>query len=312
MAAVGEILAFGRTSLRKESEHPARDAVLLLALALDKPPEYPYLHPEDAVTEAQAAGYRRLIERRRTGEPVAYLRGYQEFMGLRFLVDRRVLIPRPETEKLVEAALAASGRAEDVRLGRGGGTDSGSSRALGIADMCCGCGAIGLTLAKMLPRAFVALADLSSGALAVARENATSLGVLERVRFYEGDLAQPLVEAGLSGGFDVLVSNPPYIPEEDMDALPRDVRCFEPRLALDGGPGGLGVIRRMAAETPGLLKPGGHAFIEIGDGQGESCAGLFSSVPGWQDFRVIPDYSGRQRVFAARRVGGHADQGRNS
>jgi release factor glutamine methyltransferase len=296
MATVSQALAFGRASLREDSEYPARDAALLLALALDKPSEYPYLHPEAGVTAAEDGVYRDLVERRRGGEPVAYLRGYREFMGFRFKVDRRVLIPRPETEMLVEAALRAL-------------RDEERGERPFIADLCCGSGAVGLSLARVLPEAFVALADVSSEALAVARENAVALGVAGRVVFLAGDLASPLVDAGFAGKIDVLVANPPYIPEEEIDTLPRDVRRFEPRLALDGGPGGLKAIGRIAREAQRLLKPGGSLFMEIGDGQGRSCEALFSGVPGWLDLRVLADYSGRQRVFAARRREGLADQG---
>jgi release factor glutamine methyltransferase len=285
MTTVGEALAKGRASLQKDSEHPARDAVLLLAHVLDKPSEYPYLHPETALSDGQEQEYLRLVERRRAGEPVAYLRGYQEFMGMRFLVDRRVLIPRPETEILVGAALAVLGRQDgEVR----------------IADAGCGSGAIGLSLARLLSKAWVALTDSSLDALEVARGNAASLGVMDRVRFFHGDLLRPLLDAGLSSQFDVLVSNPPYIPAEEMDELPQDVRCFEPGLALDGGPGGLAVIERIAAEAPATLRPGGTLYVEIGDGQGNACRGIFLRAGTWRDFGLLADYSGRQRVFTAR------------
>ncbi len=287
MSTVGEALQRARATLREDSEYPARDAVLLLAHTLDKPSSYPYLHPDEALSDDAEERFLALVERRKSGEPVAYLRGYQEFMGLRFKVDRRVLIPRPETEILVEAAAGAL---------------SGMGEAT-IADICCGSGAIGLSLARILPGSHVALSDASADALDVARENAVSLGVAERVQFLQGDLAVPLLEAGMAGTFNLVASNPPYIPEDEMDSLPRDVRCFEPRLALNGGRGGTRFIERLAVEVPPLLKPNGLFLMEIGDGQGETCERIFAGAGLWRDAAVIPDYAGRQRVFRAMRSG---------
>ncbi|MEX0974674.1 MAG: peptide chain release factor N(5)-glutamine methyltransferase [Bacillota bacterium] len=286
MATVGEALSKARASLREDSEYPARDAVLLLAHVLDKPSSYPYLHPEERLAPDVETEYSALVERRKTGEPVAYLRGYQEFMGLRFRVDRRVLIPRPETEILVGAAAAALRSAD----------------AAAIADVCCGSGCIGLSLARILPLSSVALTDFSQDALDVARENAALLGVARRVEFFAGDLTAPLLRSSKAGAFDLVASNPPYIAEEEMDSLPRDVRCFEPRLALDGGPGGLRFLERLAADAPALLKKDGLFLMEIGDGQGSACGDIFSRVGQWRDMQVLPDYAGRQRVFRASRV----------
>lgn len=283
MTTVGEALESARASLREDSEHFARDAVLLLAHVLDKPSSYPYLHPDDVVPCTVMAALEDLIRRRRAGEPVAYLRGYQEFMGLRFRVDRRVLIPRPETEIVVETAISVV---------PGNSTDAGPL----IADICCGSGAIGLSLAVFIPGSTVTLTDLSPDALDVARENAALLGVGDRVRFHAGDLTAPL-----TCEHDLVVSNPPYIPADEMDALPRDVRCFEPRLALDGGRGGLEVIRRLAADVPRVLRCGGILLVEIGDGQGQSCQEMFMENAHWGESKVLPDLAGRQRVLQVRR-----------
>ena len=213
-------------------------------------------------------------------------------MGMRFRVDRRVLIPRPETEILVEAAM------EELRPG-GEGLTVPAGRT--VADLCCGSGAIGLSLARLMPGSRVVLTDVSQDALDAAAENAALLGVRDRVEFVAGDLAAPLVEAGRIGEFDLVVSNPPYIAREEMDALPRDVRCFEPHLALDGGPHGLRLIERLAAEVPQVIKSGGLFLMEIGDGQGQACQDIFAAGGRWRDSRVIPDLAGRQRVFKVRR-----------
>ncbi len=283
MTTVGEALGNARASLREDSEHFARDAVLLLAHVLDKPSSYPHLHPDDVVPRVAMAAFESLIGRRKVGEPVAYLRGYQEFMGMRFRVDRRVLIPRPETEILVETAIS---------LLAGNSTDAGPL----IADICCGSGAIGLSLAAFIPDSRVTLTDLSPDALDVARENAAILGLSDRVQVCAGDLSAPLICQ-----YDLVVSNPPYIPTEEMDSLPRDVRCFEPRLALDGGQKGLEVIKRLAAEVPRVLRIGGILLVEIGDGQGQSCQEIFRENAQWGESKVLPDLAGRQRVLQVRR-----------
>lgn len=311
IATVGAALEFARNELHEDSEYAARDAVLLLAHALGRPPSYPHLHPEGELTPEQEEVFRSLISRRKTGEPVAYLRGRQEFMGLEFSVDRRVLIPRPETEILVEAAIADLGGAQasttshTVKLLAAFSAASYApppeGKAYHIADICCGCGAIGLSLARMLKDAHVVLSDLSDGAVAVARENAGALGVADRTEFLSGDLAAPFVERGMSGTFDLVVSNPPYIAREELPALPRDVRGFEPRLALDGGPGGLHFIERLAAEAWPLLKPGRLMFMEIGSDQGAACQRIFAAAGHWAPGQVMRDYAGRERVFRVRK-----------
>lgn len=312
MVTVGEALEFARASLREDSEHPARDAVLLVAHALDKPTSYPHLHPEDALPPGAAEALEELVRRRKAGEPMAYIRGYQEFMGTRFLVDRRVLIPRPETEILVEAAIdelrmamrstSSADHVGDVSSADSTGSASGTGdHVFTIADICCGSGAIGLSLAKELPGVDVILTDVSPDALEVARKNVALLGVERQARFLEGDLVAPLVDARLSDSLDLVTANPPYIAQEEMDLLPHDVRCFEPHLALDGGPGGLDFIKRLADEVPDVLKSGALFLMEIGHGQGPACEEIFSRAPRWRDPSVLLDYAGRQRVLKVRR-----------
>ncbi len=304
MATVAEVLAQARADLREDSEYPARDAVLLLAAALDKPASYPHLHPEDMLSPEVLERFYELIRRRKTGEPVAYLRGYQEFMGFRFSVDRRVLIPRPETEILVEAA-AAELRNQVRSASHSAGLLYPLTRLSGeyhIADICCGSGAIGLSLAKMLPASRVVLTDCSRDALDVARTNAVSLGVGDRVSFMAGDLAEPLVRAGMAGQFDLIASNPPYIARDELEGLQRDVRCFEPRGALDGGQDGLEFVGRLAVETPSLLCRSGSIFVEIGSDQGPACEDLFARSGFWRHGRLILDLAGKHRVFRAQKA----------
>jgi release factor glutamine methyltransferase len=273
-------MAWARRELRDHSESPARDASVLLSHLLGESSEYPYLHPEIVLTKEQENRYRSLVERRRNGEPVAYIRGYQEFMGLRFSVDNRVLIPRPETELLVEKVLSILGdRRETV-----------------VADVGCGSGAIGLSLAK-LGGYQVVLTDSSSEALSVARFNADNLEVSSNVSFLHGDLLVPLYSRGYAGRLDALVSNPPYIPDGEMASLPKEVG-FEPQSALDGGPGGLRYIRRLVEDAGNLLKDAGWLVIEIEAGQGAAVRRLLADH-NWENISISPDYAGKDRIAAA-------------
>lgn len=313
MKTVGEMGSVGRKLLQGRTEYPARDAAVLLGHVLGKGSDYVYLHPEEHVSNDVEREYLELIKRRSRGEPLAYLRGYQEFMGFRFKVDRRVLIPRPETEVLVETALR---RLAVTRASRSPGVARSSSPELPpilrekiqgvpkllLADVCCGCGNIGISLAKFLPNIAVVGIDISPGALDVARENAVALGVAGRVIFVEGDLFDPLEHLGLIGQFDAVAANPPYIPSETLSLLPVEVRDFEPPGALDGGPGGLRFIRRLVHEAPRYLKPGGELFMEIGFDQSHVVREFFHETTAeYAEVTTMLDYAGRERLFVARR-----------
>ncbi|HHY75606.1 MAG TPA: peptide chain release factor N(5)-glutamine methyltransferase [Firmicutes bacterium] len=281
---VGEALALGRRHLAGKSDSAARDAALLLAFALGKPSQFVYLHPETPVSEEAFAAYNGFLERRASGEPIAYIRGFREFMGHEFLIDRRVLVPRPETELVAETA---------IRL------LSGNPSPL-VADICCGSGVIGLSIAKAIPESRVVLSDISREAVDLARENAERLGVVDRVAFYVGDLVEPLLKAGFSGKFDILTANPPYIPTDEIETLSPTIREYEPRIALDGGKSGLRIIRRIAGEVPAVLKPGGRLIMEIGSDQGEACRGIImEDRETWAGVEVLKDYGGKDRVVVA-------------
>jgi len=299
---VGEAMAWGRTFLSGASQDAARDACLLLAHVLGTPPEYLYLRPADPLDSGRAREYMNLLARRRNGEPVAYLRGITEFMGLKFAVDKRVLIPRPETEILVEEVLRfleTQGEGEPFSQGR-----EEPSKRFTVADIGCGSGAIGLSLAKFCPSARVILTDVSEDALRVARSNADALGLQaetsgpngetpERLLFLRGDLLDPLRSAEIRD-LDVIASNLPYIPSHDMDGLPAEVR-HEPALALDGGPGGLLHIARLIREAGPFVRPGGMLILEIDDGQAGEVLDLLQGS-GWQDPKIVPDLAGLNRV----------------
>ncbi|HEX5570313.1 MAG TPA: HemK/PrmC family methyltransferase, partial [Ktedonobacterales bacterium] len=239
---VGMALALAEGWLRAAGvgETPSLDAQVLLGQVTDANRAVTLAYPERALSAEQAARYAELIARRAAHEPVAYLTGHREFMGLDLLVDRRVLIPRPETELLVEAALADLAE----RLAR-----TPQSPPL-VADIGVGSGAIPIALAvgePRLPRLYGA--DISPEALALARENATRLGVAARITFLEGDLLAPLPKP-----VDLLTANLPYVAPDDPD-VPRSVSAYEPALAVYGAGDGLGHIRRLLAQAPSSLRP---------------------------------------------------------
>lgn len=224
-----------------------------------------------------------LADRRLAHEPVARLVGSKEFWSLRLRVDAATLVPRPETETVVEAALAAIDAAGP------------RSRTLRIADLGTGSGAIILALLAELPNAVGIGSDTSAGALCVARDNARRLG-LKRAAFVACDMA-----AALAGPFDLIVSNPPYVVTGDIAALAPEVRDFDPRAALDGGPDGLDFYRVIAATAPALLKPGGALVVELGSGQASAVALLFSAA-GLVPAPPRPDLCDVPRALLARKA----------
>ena len=223
------------------------------------------------------------IYRRAAGEPSAYITGHKEFYGLDFKVDSRALVPRPETELLVELALEFA----DRHTTRGKG--------LTIADVGVGCGAIAIALAVKLPGSKVVATDISPSALKLANENVSSHRVEDRVTLLEGDLLQPV-----TGPIDILVSNPPYIKSDEIHALPREIRDHEPRVALDGGENSIEIIDRLIRQSKDKLRPGGAMFMEIGWDIGGRV--LARSLELWPDSEVsiTPDLAGLDRVLTLR------------
>ena len=230
-----------------------------------------------ALTPAQQAALGRMLERRAAGEPVQYILGRADFMGLQFHVDRGVLIPRQDTETLVETALI------DVRR-RPSPT---------VLDLCAGSGCIGLSLKSLAPQADVTLADISADALEIAKKNARALGVDAQLR--HGDL----FDAVRGRRFDIIASNPPYIPSGELPDLQREVR-FEPALALDGGADGLDFYRRIAAGAPAHLNAGGAIFLEVGLGEAGAVLALLREAADCADSGVVKDLNGIDRVIWAR------------
>ena len=264
--------------------HPAlaptalADAVQLLLHLLGIGRTALIAHPETPMNREQMAGYQRLLERRLRFEPMQYITGEQEFYGLALRVTPAVLIPRPETETLVEAVAA--------RLPR--------QPALRVADVGTGSGAIAIALAHLLNNVWITAIDLSADALAVARDNAHRHGVADRIEFVASDL---LAAVSGSQAFDAIVSNPPYVAETDAASLHPQVREFEPAQALFAGSDGLDCYRRLIPQAHRMLTPGGLLALEIGAGQQEAIAGLLA---GWQDVEFLPDLQGIARVALAR------------
>ena len=273
-ASVKMQLRFARELLASSSRDPQRDAALLLCRVLGKDRAWLWTHPDVPLTDEQRARYEALLARRFRHEPMQYILGEQEFYGLRFAVNPHVLIPRPETELLVEAALKRIPPEQPAR----------------VVDVGTGSGAIAVALAHARPRAQLTAVDLSRPALHIAAANAHAHGV--DVRFVESDL----LAAAAGERFDLVVSNPPYI--ANCEALEPQVRQYEPAEALFAGPTGLEVYERLIPQAAAVLAPEGWLLLEIGFGQSEKITSL---LKGWEAVSVEQDLQGIDRVLAARR-----------
>jgi release factor glutamine methyltransferase len=278
MVTGAALLAEGTRRLALAGLDCARqDALRLMAHALGTDRLAVYVEPRRAVDARAAARFRALVDRRTAHEPVQHILGFEEFRGLKIAVTPDVLIPRPETEGLV-------GRALELLADRPWAV---------VADIGTGSGAIACALAAARPDLEVLAVDQSLGALAVASDNVRALGLSQRVRLLAGDLLGPL--ASLGGSLDMVVANPPYLPTGVIAGLPVEVERFEPRLALDGGPDGIRVLRRLIADSPRFLRPGAWLLMEIGEEQAGPLASLmaaegFSSIGARRDLRDVERY----------------------
>lgn len=276
-----DALAQAATRLANEGvESPRLDAELLLAHALDSNRAAILSRPEQRLTPKQLTRYRDLVARRGSREPLAYIVGYREFFGLDFVVDRRVLIPRPETELLVERALDIARRKVAM-----------SPTPLRIADVGAGSGAIAVALAVHLPRAHVYALDQSAGALEVVAENARRHHVAGRVQCLHSDLL-----SALPGPVDLLTANLPYVTSGEWQCLAPEIRHHEPRSALDGGPDGLATIDRLLAAVSPYLCPAGVVLLEIGAGQGDAATSLAREYLPQARVQLVQDYAGLDRL----------------
>ena len=281
-ASAGRLLERGASELERVGVSDSRfQAELLLRHAFGCSRESLLTRLNDPVPAEVSGHFFQLIERRRGRVPVQYVLGSQEFYGLTFRVTPAVLIPRPETEGVVEQAL------ESIRSFEGGAR---------IADVGCGSGCIAIALAHELPDASLVAIDISPAALAIARENAINNGVAGRVKFIEGDLLRD-VEAS---SMNLIVSNPPYVPNDELATLEPEVADHEPRSALAGGPDGLDVMRRLLPQARDALVSGGTFCVEIGHGQAEGVEALVRES-GLEHARTAPDLAGIPRVVVARK-----------
>ncbi len=271
---------------------PRMNAELLIMFTLDCDRAYLYAHPERELTLDEVRRYDETIARRATGVPAQYITGHQEFWGMDLIVSPAVLIPRPETEHVVETVLELA-RPGDGR-GRGAPATAGESPALRLVDVGTGSGAIALALAKELPDAEIHATDISPSAFEVARANAARHELSLRIQFHQTDLLDGLPR----GEFDFVVSNPPYVGESEEDQVQFEVRKFEPRNAVFGGPTGLEVIERLIPQAREALRPGGWLVFEI---SGTIAAGVQQLLCGWADAKITNDLQGIARVARARK-----------
>lgn len=281
-----EALARARYLLERAGvEQPRLEAEVLLAAVIGLTRTKVVTHPEYVLAGEARDNFWQLVDKRARGYPLQYLTGCQEFMSLPFKVTPNVLIPRGDTEVLVEAVLNRVDK----------------NRRWLAADVGTGSGAIAVSLAYYLPKAFIYALDISPAALKVAEENARNLGVADRISFFQGDLLEPLLqqpERAMS--LDAVLANLPYIPTAEWDRLPPEVR-HEPRLALDGGPDGLTLYRRLLPQAAKILKPGGLLALEIGFGQGEKIKELAKATGAYTAGEILRDWAGRERCFLLRR-----------
>lgn len=280
---IGRILKWTERFFQEKGiESPRIDAEVLLGHVLQKERIYLYVHFEEPLQSEELTAYREAIKKRVQRVPVAYIIGKREFMGLPFKVTEDTLVPRPDTEILVQAAVERLKKREgDVHF----------------ADIGTGTGAICLSVLKYVPDATADTVDISAGARMVAEENAASLELTDRVTFYTGDLLAPLAEK--KAFYDAILSNPPYIPDADIEQLAPEVRCKEPRTALAGGPDGLAFYRRLIADSPALLVDDGFLAVEVGIHQAKAVAQMATDSGNFARTEILKDYGGVERVVVA-------------
>ena len=286
---VKEMLTMGEKQLMDSDIADAtRDCKILYCYMMDIPFSKIILEYQKVLQDRLCDKYFELIDRRSKGEPVQYIMGCQEFMGLEFIVNENVLIPRQDTETLVEDALeiinTGSLRGEDMDVKR---------KEWDILDLCTGSGAIGVSLARIANKVNVTCSDISEGAIKVAKENAQKHGVTKSMKFEHGDLFKPFNKHFHKQKFDMIISNPPYIKSSVIPTLQKEVCEHEPLSALDGGESGLDFYERIVSGVGSHLKKGGVLLMEIGNDQGEAVSGLLSRNGEFTSIRVLRDLAQR-------------------
>jgi release factor glutamine methyltransferase len=269
-------------------ENPRLNAELLLARALNLSREGLYRNLHDPLQGGGKEALERLIQRRISGEPLQYILEHQEFWSIDFKVDTRVLIPRPETELLVEQSLRILSELQ-------------FNRRPSVLEIGTGSGAIAIALAKERKDTFLVATDLSKGALLLAKENANSAGVQQQIQFVNGDLFEPFRILIKKGSFDLILSNPPYINRHEIHALAKEVKDYEPLLALDGGEEGLEYYRRIISKVHLYLGRGGWLLLEVGEGQSRMVSKLIAEEGHFLKPECVLDLSGIERVVKAQK-----------
>lgn len=275
-------------------------AELLLMHAIGRDRTWLYTNSEAMLDLAASEKYFALVARRAAGEPTQYLTGKQEFWGLEFEVTPAVLIPRPETEHIIEVALERLGP-RGIKIDMVTGAPSPRLR---IADVGTGSGCLAVALAHELPHAEIFATDISAAALEVARRNAARRGVSDRIHFIETNLLEAVIhESQVTGHeprlFDLIVSNPPYVARNEAATLPREVRDHEPHAALFGGPTGVEIYSRLIEQAGSLLREGGVLVLELGHNAADEVRRMFHVQPGWVNVSITNDLAGIPRVLAA-------------
>jgi release factor glutamine methyltransferase len=292
---VQEALAIGRGRLAN-SPSPALDARLLLEHVLAVEHSYLIAHSDRLLTLYQEEEYRSLVKRAAQREPIPYLTGHAPFYGLDFTVNPDVLIPRPESELIVEEVLSWVGQRSVM--------EPNQEKPLGVVEVGTGSGCIAVIMALKLPGSTIEATDICSAALAIARQNAQRYGVTERIDFLHGSLLEPTATRP-----DLIVANLPYIADHEWTALDDSVKLYEPDLALRGGSDGLDSIRQLLNQATSILAPGGAIFLEIGWQQGTSVKHLAQMSFPTAEVKVRPDFAGHDRVVSITNRGIHSPAG---
>ena len=304
MNTIRDILNWAAEYLKSRNIPSDRlDSEVLLSFILKKDRTYLYTNSEKPILPEEHKKFKELIERRGRREPLSYITGEKEFWSLKFKVSRDTLIPRPETEILVQAVLDIIKYPSPPPLPIG---ERIKVRGIKILDIGTGSGNVAVSIAKESPESHVFTVDKSDSALSVAKENAIIHNVAGRITFLKGDLcipfnppSPPFVKGGKEGLFDIIVSNPPYIPTGDIEGLMPEVMDWEPRWALDGGKDGLEIVRKIIKDAPLFLKSKGFLAMEIGFGQSEEVSRIISDTDKFHNIKMIKDLSGIERVVTA-------------
>ena len=284
-----EVLNWATDCLRDHGiQNPRLNAELLLACSLNVSREGLYVHLHDPIGEEEKKTMEEMIDRRLSGEPLQYILGHQEFWSIDLRVDPRVLIPRADTEFLVEQALSILSKIS-------------SEKPPTVLEIGTGSGAIAIALAREVRNVFLVATDMSRKALRLARQNAKENAVLERIAFIHGDLFSPFRLFGEREAFDLILSNPPYIVRSEIGNLAREVKDFEPIIALDGGEDGFDFHRKIISRCPKYLRRGGWLLLEVGQGQAGEVSEMLEKTGRFSPIERIQDLSGIERVVKAQK-----------